>query len=136
MIIDTSALVAIVRREDGASTLLDALFSETCFLPAPVLVELRRVTRLDGNVPNPAVNRILHRLTLRQVTILPFSAAAAEAAIDANPRFGSGNGQGGPLNLLDLMVYGVAAVTGLPILCTGKDFAATDAVLHPASRRY
>lgn len=58
----------------------------------------------------------------------------ALAAIVGNERYGSGNGSGGLLNLLDLMVYGAAIETGLPILCTGNDFAATDAMIHPASR--
>ena len=58
----------------------------------------------------------------------------ARAAADANASFGAGNSCGSPLNLLDLMVYGVAKVSGPPILCTGKDLARTDIALHPASR--
>jgi ribonuclease VapC len=46
----------------------------------------------------------------------------------------SANGRGGRLNLLDLMVYAAARRTGLPILCTGADFAASGAAVHPASR--
>ena len=47
-----------------------------------------------------------------------------------------GNSKGGKLNLLDLMVYAVAKRTGRPILCTGRDFASTDADIHPASRQW
>ena len=60
----------------------------------------------------------------------------AEIASQANARYGSGNGQGGPLNLLDLMVFAVARERGEPLLCTGKDFAATDLTLHAASRPF
>jgi ribonuclease VapC len=38
------------------------------------------------------------------------------------------------LNLLDLMVYAVAKERGMPLLCTGNDFATTDLAIHPASR--
>lgn len=105
-------------------------------IPTPVLVEFRRVTSLAENAPDPHVDAMLAQLYRIGTLVLPFSLEHAEAATAANPLHGSGNGKGGPLNLLDLMVYGVAAVTGLPILCTGKNFAATDALLHPASRRY
>ena len=85
-------------------------------------------------MPDPAADRLIARLIEEGLRIVPFDGAAAEAAIGANPNHGKGNGTGGKLNMLDLMVYGVAKVTGLPILCTGRDFAATDALIHPASR--
>ena len=47
-----------------------------------------------------------------------------------------GNSKGVKLDLLDLMVYAVAGRTGPQILCTGRDFASTDADIHPASRQW
>ncbi len=58
----------------------------------------------------------------------------AHLAEAANEAHGTGNHRGGTLNLLDLMVYGMAKRTGRPILCTGRDFAATGIAIHPASR--
>jgi ribonuclease VapC len=135
LIIDTSALVAVCWAERGSGAMHAALLGGYGFIPAPVIVEFRRVTALVGNQPDPLVESLLGDFMRAGVTVLPFDAACADAAAAANLRFGSGNGRGGPLNLLDLMVYGAAKATGLPILCTGKDFAATDAILHPASRR-
>lgn len=112
----------------------EALLSGHGLIPAPVLVEFRRVTSLEGNRPDPLVESLLLDFIKAGVGIIPFDQASAEAAAAANRLYGSGNGRGGPLNILDLMVYGVAKASRLPILCTGKDFAATDAVLHPASR--
>jgi ribonuclease VapC len=66
--------------------------------------------------------------------IVPFNADHARTAAEANARHGKGMGQGGKLNLLDLMVYAEAKQRGEPLLCTGKDFAASDALLHPACR--
>ena len=136
MIIDTSALVAVGWREDGFEPIFEAMLTGVGLIPAPVLVEFRRVTSLAGNLPDPGVDDLLADLFLIGTAVIAFDNAHADAAVAANPRYGSGNGRGGPLNMLDLMVYGVARAVSLPILCTGKDFAATDAVLHPASRRY
>ena len=134
MVVDTSALVAVAKREDCYGTIADALLNYSGILVAPALVEFGLVTSLAGNLPDPAADKLIARLIEEGLRIVPFDGAAAEAAIRANPNHGKGNGTGGKLNMLDLMVYGVAKVTGLPILCTGKDFAATDALIHPASR--
>jgi ribonuclease VapC len=132
LIVDTSALVAIGRGEAGADELLAVLTHQAFGLPAPALVELHRVMAIAGNRPDPELVALLAEL---DPLIIPFGIDAAAAAVTANEVYGSGNGRGGPLNMLDLMVYATAKVMRLPILCTGKDFAATDAILHPASRR-
>nr|WP_310524103.1 type II toxin-antitoxin system VapC family toxin [Polymorphobacter sp.] len=134
MIIDTSALVAVSWAERESESIRAALLSGHGLIPAPVLVEFRRVTSLAGNRPDPLVESLLLDFVKAGVGLIPFDVASAEAAAAANSLYGSGSGNGGRLNMLDLMVYGVAKVMALPILCTGKDFAATDAVLHPASR--
>jgi len=131
MIVDTSALVAMARGEDGYLDLRVALAKELGAVPTPVLVEFNRVMAESGNVPDLEAIGLLDDLG---VEIFPFGSQAAHAAMVANEQFGSGNGRGGKLNLLDLMVYGVAKVEDLPILCTGKDFLSTDIAIHQASR--
>jgi ribonuclease VapC len=135
MIVDTSALVAVLKSEAGSDKLLLALVDQAGWIPSPVLVELRRVTKLAQNRPDPDVDAMLAVLNDAAIGILAFDVSAAEAAAMGNAAYGTGNGRGGKLNMLDLMVYGVAKATGLPILCTGKDFIRTDALIHPASRR-
>ena len=134
MIIDTSALVAALKEEPGFKRLLEIFAGGTGIIPAPVLVEFERVTALPGNRPDPLARLLIDRLISFGVTIAAFEHQAAMATADANEIYGSGNGRGLTLNLLDLMVYGAAQVANLPILCTGNDFAATDALIHPASR--
>lgn len=134
LIIDTSALVSVSWNELETEGLRFALLNGGGFIPAPALVEFRRVTTVPGNHPDPLVDSLLRDFYAAGVGIIPFEPAFAEAAAAANPAYGSGNGAGGLLNMLDLMVYGTARVLGLPILCTGKNFASTDAVLHPACR--
>ena len=136
MIVDTSALVAVLRREDGYAPILTALLADPGVIPAPVLVEFHRVASLDGNVINPEAEALIGKITAASIDISAFDGETAMAAIRANAVFGSGGGRSGKLNMLNLMVYGVAKVTARPILCTGKNFTATDALIHPASRRW
>lgn len=103
-------------------------------IPAPVIVELHRVTKLKGNLINPSVEQLINSLIAAGTTIIPFDEACADEASKANEHYGSGNGRGGKLNMLDLMVYGTAKSLDLPILFTGADFPTTDARFHPASR--
>ena len=134
MIVDTSALVAVVRVEVGRDRILTALLEDEGIVPTPVLVEFERVTALAGNAPDPDARELLRLLFEGRISSAPFTAADALIASDANARHGTGNGRGGSLNMLDLMVYGMAVRADRSVLCTGKDFGATGIGLHPASR--
>ena len=132
MIVDTSALVAILKREKGYSALLEAIGREGGSLPAPALLEYDRVTR---TTPEAEKARALLDLCAEQgLTVVAFTGDHARIAADGNARYGKGNGAGGQLNILDLMVYAVAKARGEPLLCVGRDFATTDLIMHPASR--
>ena len=134
MIVDTSALVAVLRREEGYSSILDALIREESLIPTPVLLEFTRVAAGEGNAPNLHAGALVAILLDARASVLPFGAEAARHAAEANVAHGRGNGRGGLLNILDLMVLGCARVEERPILCTGHDFAASGAALHAASR--
>lgn len=136
MIVDTSALVAIARQEAEWETMSRAILASRALIPAFALVEYRRVMARAGNEPDPDAEALIAAYLRRGFRIEPFTAEDGEAACAANPLYGSGNGRGGRLNLLDLMVYGMARRLGLPILCTGRDFAATGISIHPASRNW
>lgn len=132
MIVDTSALIAITQNEPGSDRLKDAIGGGG-IVPAPVLVEFRRVVTGRGARETPSIEAALQKL-LAKLAVEPFTGDDAEIAAAANLTYGAGNGRGGRLNLLDLMVYATAKRLGLPILCTGADFASTDITIHPASR--
>lgn len=133
MVVDTSALIAVLQREPGHEAIATALAAGSFAISAPVLVEFWRVARRRNVMPVTLIEQFLQTILVKGevVSFLPEHAQSAASAAEA---YGTGNGKGGLLNLLDLMVYGVAKVTGLPILCTGNDFASTDAAIHPASR--
>ena len=128
--------MCISLKEEHYSTILGSLLDEPGLIPAPALVEFRRVVWRRDQPIRAAGEALLQELLAGGMKIEGFRPEDARAAKRADERYGSGNGQGGKLNLLDVMVYAVAKRLELPILCTGKDFAATDADIHPASRRW
>jgi ribonuclease VapC len=134
MIVDTSALIAVLIGEEGAGRMLDAIESEPALLPAPARVEFLRVASGARLQLGAIASELLAEWEAGGLTTIPFDAEHARIATEANGRYGKG--MGGALNLLDLMVYAVAKERGEPLLCTGKDFAATDLALHAASRLF
>lgn len=134
MIVDTSALIAIVALEEGHERLRAALVNEDNLIPAPVLVEFHLVTSREGNAPNPDAQSFLATLLGQRSLIESFSADDALLAPEAHRQHGRGNGLGGKLNLLDVMVYCMARRLEQPILCAGRDFVPTGIMIHPASR--
>jgi ribonuclease VapC len=135
VIVDTSALIAAARDEPESEDMKRAMLRGG-LVPAPVLLEFRRVMTQRGGRPAPEAEAMLQDLLSAELAIEPFTGKDAEIAAAANLEYGAGNGRGGRLNLLDLMVYATARRLGLPILCTGRDFASTDAQIHPASRSW
>jgi len=136
VIVDTSALIAVLTGEDGAAALIQALGVESGVIPAPVVLKFLRVARGDRIGLASQAEALLDRLDRYGHTTAAFTAEHSALAAEAEKRYGKGNGRGGFLNLLDLMVYAVAKERDEPLLCTGKDFATTDLELHAASRPF
>lgn len=136
MIVDTSALVAILNEEADAvrlSTLLGGI--KRVIVPPHVVLEASMVLlRLKGWDSQPRLDRYLAELG---AVILPFTREHAEAAREAFRAYGKGR-HPAALNFGDCMSYAVAKVEGLPLLWVGEDFGRTDAVgasgAHPAHR--
>ena len=134
MIVDTSALVAVLVHEPGHEALLAALLAEPAVLPAPARLEFLTVARGNRFGLGAQAEALLDRLTAIGLETLDWSAEHAAIAGDAQIAYGKGNGRGGTLNLLDLMVYAVAIARSEPLLFTGQDFIETDVTVHPASQ--
>ena len=134
MIVDTSALVAIVLGEPGWEKLREALEDGPRHIPAPAITELQLVTGWRGGGDAERAEAFLDKLFADGVEVASFAHKHAQLTNIARERFGKGNGKGGLLNFGDLMVYAVAKDRGEAVLCTGRDFASTDLEIHPASR--
>ena len=124
MVIDSSALVAILRREPEEQAFRSAIkLASTRLLSASTRVETGIVALgLAGEVGLEQVDALLD--TLRVETV-PVSADHARLAIDAFRHFGKRRHPAG-LNFGDCFSYALAKATGEPLLFKGDDFAQTD----------
>lgn len=134
MILDSSALIAVVFEEPGWQALRTAIAAADPIIPAPTLTEVQLVT--GGRSPRHARagQALIETLLADGLDIIGFEQRHADITATAREHYGKGNGRGGLLNFGDLLVYAVAKERGQPLLCTGRDFASTDLELHPASR--
>lgn len=124
MILDSSAIVAVVRREPGHEALLARLDdAERVAIGAPTLVETAIVLEARlGIDARPILARLLDDF---RVVIVPFVDAHWQEAARAFRRFGKGR-HPAALNFGDCLSYAVARLAGRPLLCVGDDFAKTD----------
>jgi ribonuclease VapC len=124
LILDTSALVAIVIREPGWERLLDRVTeAPAAGVGAPTLAEAGLV--LTGRIELEG-KRLLARFVMEfEIVVVTFGDAHWKVAVDAFRRFGKGRHPAG-LNFGDCLSYATAKLAGQPLLCTGKDFARTD----------
>jgi len=136
MIVDTSALVAIMLREPDAAALLTLMASaDVRRLSSASYVELAAV--IDGR-RDPTLSGALDA-TLRylQIEIAPFTPTQARIARIAYQQFGRGSGHPARLNMGDCFAYALARDLGEPLLFKGRDFALTDIelVTEPVRQR-
>jgi ribonuclease VapC len=125
MIIDTSALLAILRNEpDAASFTKQIEAAKRCRMSAANFVEAAAV--IDASRDPVASRRFDELLKEAQVVIEPVTEAQARIAREAYRDFGKGTGHRAKLNFGDCFAYALAKVVGEPLLCKGNDFLHTD----------
>ncbi len=132
MIVDSSAVVAVLNEEDGWRDFDTALReADHPKLSAVTYVELGIVVdRLD----DPSVLRRLDRLLdAWGIEVVPLTAAQARSAREAHRDYGRGSGHSAKLDLGDCFTYALAFETGQPLLFKGDDFGQTD--IEPALNR-
>jgi ribonuclease VapC len=124
VIVDSSALVAVVFQEPGYESLLGKLTAPgPKGAGVPTLAETAIVLAVRlGADPDPVILRLLEELDIAQV---PFGESHWREALRAFRRFGRGHHPAG-LNFGDCLSYAVAHVAQEPLLFAGDDFARTD----------
>lgn len=129
MIIDTSALLAILRDEPEAPTYARAIedaavrrISAGSFLEAAVVI--------DAGGDPIASRRLDQLLEVANIAIEAVTAEQARFGRAAYRDFGRGSGHPARLNFGDCFAYALARATGEPLLFKGVDFSQTD--LQPA----
>jgi ribonuclease VapC len=125
MMVDTSAVVAIIRAEPEAEKFANVLESaKRSQMVAPNYLELCMV--LLGNKEPSALRKIKFTLEELGLAIIPFTLEMAEVAVAAFEAYGKGRHPKANLNFGDCIAYAASKVEGLPLLFKGNDFRQTD----------
>lgn len=121
MIVDSSAIVAIVREESEAARLVtliakqsEAAMSAGNYLETAIVVDRERDPALSAGL-----DALLDRLG---IVIEPVTAAQAKLARQAYRDFGKGSGHPAKLNFGDCFAYALAMERGEALLYKGDDF--------------
>jgi ribonuclease VapC len=125
VIVDTSALIAILRDEPDAPKFAEAIAAAAAVrLSAANYVELGAV--IDSARDPVASRRVDELLAVADIEIEPVTRAQARRARDAYRDFGKGSGHPAALNFGDCFAYALATDLGEALLFKGTDFAQTD----------
>ena len=125
MVVDTSALVAILRDEPQRDAFINILATaKEPVISAATLLEASMVlSRFRNGIAN-----LDELLATAGVQVMAVDAAQAFAAREAWLEHGKGRGNAAKLNFGDCFSYALAVTTGRPLLYKGDDFAQTDVV--------
>jgi ribonuclease VapC len=125
MILDTSAVIAILQLEPEAASFAQAVqtlrpvrISAANWLEAAVVV--------DGNRSPGLSRRFDQFIRVAGVAIEPVTSRQAEVAREAYKAYGRGSGHPAHLNFGDCFAYALALEHDEELLFKGKDFAHTD----------
>src|SRR5579863_110260 len=124
MVIDTSALIAILQREPERRSFLEAIesadltrMSIASFVESSIIIESRY-----GAEGLRDLDRFISRAIIE---LIPVDEEQGQLARSAYSRFGKGRHRAG-LNYGDCFSYAAAISLGEPLLCKGDDFIHTD----------
>jgi ribonuclease VapC len=127
MMVDASAIVAVLNREAEGPNLAAAIEAASAPFTSPLAIfeassALMRENELAAGEADAAVREFLDAASIR---VIPISDAMASAALEAFGRFGKGR-HAARLNLGDCFAYACAIVHRAPLLYKGDDFSKTD----------
>lgn len=124
MIVDTSAILAVLFKEPGHEALIEKLLTTgSKGVGTPTLVEAGLV--LTGRLQGDAEALLSGALRQFEIVPVPFGERHWRAAVEAFRRFGKGRHPAG-LNFGDCQSYATARLADRPLLFVGADFTKTD----------
>lgn len=124
MILDSSAVLAVLLREPGHELLLERLEAAAgSGIGGPTVAEAGIV--LTARMGPRATTILARFIQERELVVIAFGDLHWQEALDAFARFGKGIHPAG-LNFGDCMAYATARLADEPLLCLGDDFAKTD----------
>ena len=129
IVVDSSALVAILEQEPDADRFLQILRDEPRRLVSAVTVYETGIV-IGARRGWDTVTNVMALLDALGVEIVPFAEPYVSAALDAYRRYGKGVHPKARLNLGDCAAYALARSLNAPLLFKGGDFAETDVAVR------
>ena len=124
MILDSSAIIAVICRETGHETLVAKIAAARQLLVgAPTVAETQLA--LTVRLGRDAGALVEQFLAEAQAMVVPFTREHVSAFFEGFLRYGKGR-HPARLNMGDCFTYATARVAGLPLLFVGDDFSMTD----------
>lgn len=123
MIVDSSAVMAVLNGEDRADEVLALMLGATCRMSVATWLELGIVADSRSAAHGERLNQLAAALRIELVSV---DQRQGEVARLAHRRFGRGSGSPARLNFGDCFAYALAVVSGEPLLYVGEDFSHTD----------
>lgn len=123
MIVDSSALMAVLEDEPDADAVLEAATADECRMSAATWVEVSIVADARSAAHGERLNELVDVL---EIAIEPVTARQAEVARLAYRRYGRGSGSPARLNVGDCFAYALSVTSAEPLLFVGADFPETD----------
>ena len=124
MIVDSSAVIAILRGEHEAERFAELLVDQSVRMSSANCLEAAMVD--DGSGDPRAGERFDKIIETAEVEIVDVTAAQARKARAAFRRYGRGSGSPARLNFGDCLAYALSAAADEPLLFKGDDFTHTD----------
>ncbi len=128
IVVDASAIVAILTGEPEDGALIVALEQAEAAVTSPIAVYeaalgLRR--KRHSSVAE-AENDVMEFLAAARIGVLAVEPTAAQGALEAFARYGKGTQHPAQLNMGDCFAYAQAKALNAPLLYKGADFSMTD----------
>lgn len=123
MIVDSSAVMAILEDEPGSDEALRAAAAAECQMSVATHLEVGIVADSRSATHGACLDELIAALEIR---VAPVTEQQGQFARMAHRRFGRGSGSPARLNYGDCLAYALAVTTGEPLLFVGEDFTHTD----------
>ncbi|PPQ40801.1 type II toxin-antitoxin system VapC family toxin [Rhodopila globiformis] len=130
MVVDASAIIAILTREPDADELIERLGSAVRPMTSAVAVfeAVAGLCRKRHASVEEAEADVAEFLRIAGIALVPIAAEEASLALSAFARYGKGCGHPAQLNMGDCFAYAVARRHRSALLFKGDDFSRTDIV--------
>jgi ribonuclease VapC len=128
MIVDTSAIIAILRNEPEATGCARAI-ADAPIRRVSTVNFVESAVVIDASRDPVASRRFDDFIKEADISVEPVTKIQAQIAREAYRDFGKGSGHPAQLNFGDCFAYALARDAGEPLLFKGSDFVHTDIVI-------